>query len=335
MSSDPAWRIQEKVVAILERHLGQKADVRSDQYLPVLANRSRRPRQCDIVIYEGEEPRQTISIVEVQKRKGKPKINDFDGWVGKMREVGAQHLICVSEAGFPDSIEKKADAIGPTVRLLTLSELEENQWPIPRTAWSSELTLVRYDRLLRMGMEGEHLFAVDPNQDPRQLPDPYERVFRLIDGREVTPTDMVDWHLFSNPNNLQGLPRNEPFTLGVKWNWNWHEGVQYRDFHGRWVFLRSLLIHIEIFISTRELEWRASEYVQRGWGEVAWIVRGQTSGPERFDIVAPIIRRAAGRYQMGRPVTLSDHDAFFAIGDRGYRSQRYGDITHNRKINSQ
>nr|WP_320189842.1 hypothetical protein [uncultured Desulfobacter sp.] len=87
-------------------------------------------RQCDIVIKNGEPPRETISIVEVQDRVSKVDINTFDGWCQKMRDVGAQHLICVSKKGFPSSIIEKALRIGPTVRLLTLSELSSGNWPV-------------------------------------------------------------------------------------------------------------------------------------------------------------------------------------------------------------
>ena len=126
MTDKQDWKTQEKVVTIIERHLGQGAKVRRNVHLPVLESKIGRTRQCDIVIEEGTEPRQTISIVEVQKRGKKPEINEFGGWVKKMREVGAQHLICVSELGFPRSIKEEADLIGPTVRLLTLKKIEED-----------------------------------------------------------------------------------------------------------------------------------------------------------------------------------------------------------------
>lgn len=45
-----------------------------------------------------------------------------------MQEVGAQHLICVSTRGYPSSIIEEANRIGPTVRLLTLKEIDD-----PRT----------------------------------------------------------------------------------------------------------------------------------------------------------------------------------------------------------
>lgn len=123
-SIEPKWQTVEKVVALLEAALTPTAQVKHNVMLPVLGQ-SRR-RQCDIVITSGEPPRQTITIVEVQDRKSRPNINTFHGWLEKMREVGAQHLICVSARGFPDSIkEEVATRIGPTVRLMTLQQLKE------------------------------------------------------------------------------------------------------------------------------------------------------------------------------------------------------------------
>jgi len=142
MADDVDWQLQEKVVALLERHIANSASVRRNVHLPVLKSASGRTRQCDVVVVEGKEPRTTISIVEVQKRQSKPDINEFNGWVEKMREVGAQHLICVSSADFPKSIHEKSDEIGPTVRLLTLRQLEQGQWPIPPTICSDELEVV-------------------------------------------------------------------------------------------------------------------------------------------------------------------------------------------------
>jgi len=107
---------------MIEQATSPTAVVQHDIKLPVLGKK--RVRQCDVVIRFGKPPRQTIAIVEVQKRGKRPEITTFHGWVQKMREVGAQHLFCVSEAGYPESIvEEVATVLGPTVRLLTLKNL--------------------------------------------------------------------------------------------------------------------------------------------------------------------------------------------------------------------
>lgn len=123
------WKETEEVVALLEKVVSPTSKVETNIFLPDLNSRTGTKRQCDIVIKNGKPPRETISIVEVQDRTSKVEVNTFDGWYQKMRDVGAQHLICVSREGFPNSIIEKAERIGPTVRLLTLSELESHSWP--------------------------------------------------------------------------------------------------------------------------------------------------------------------------------------------------------------
>jgi hypothetical protein len=126
VNTNPDWKITEKIIALLEGIITPDAEVEHNVYLPVIGSQSGRKRQCDIVIKYGLEPRQSIAIVEVQKRKKLPDINTFQGWLRKMTEVGAQHLICVSALGYPKSIiEDVATKVGPTVTLTTLKELEE------------------------------------------------------------------------------------------------------------------------------------------------------------------------------------------------------------------
>jgi len=109
------WNIYEKIVAIIEQQLDPEANVEQDVKLPVIGSPSGAKRQCDIVIRQGRPPRETISIVEAQKRGRKVEINEFSGWLTKRDEVGAQHLICVSEKGYPISVKEKAEKEGPSV----------------------------------------------------------------------------------------------------------------------------------------------------------------------------------------------------------------------------
>ena len=125
INTKPEWEKTEKIIELLEKIISPDAKVEHNVYLPVIGSPSGRKRQCDIVIKFGSEPRQSITIVEVQKRKKMPDINTFQGWLRKMSEVGAQQLICVSALGYPKSIiEDVAINIGPTVTLMTLKELE-------------------------------------------------------------------------------------------------------------------------------------------------------------------------------------------------------------------
>jgi len=95
----PNWSIVERVAAALEKCLDPAARVEWNVRLPVVDGTPARTRQCDVVVRIGEEPRVTTSIVEVQDRKSRPSLSEFGGWIHKLREVGAQHLICVSRSG--------------------------------------------------------------------------------------------------------------------------------------------------------------------------------------------------------------------------------------------
>ena len=113
----------EHLVKLVEQSISPDSIVEHDVNLPVIGSESGRTRQCDVVIRTGQKPRETITIVEVQDRTSKPDRNTFGGWLDKLNDVGAQHLICVSRHDFPTSIKEKAFKLGGKVRLVTFKEL--------------------------------------------------------------------------------------------------------------------------------------------------------------------------------------------------------------------
>lgn len=120
----------ERLVHLIERSIGPGAALEHDVQLPVIGSPSGRTRQCDLVIRTGSKPRDTITIVEVQDRTRPIEVNTFGGWLTKLDEVGAQHLICVSRHDFPESIKEAATDRGNTVRLITLKELNAELIPL-------------------------------------------------------------------------------------------------------------------------------------------------------------------------------------------------------------
>lgn len=120
----------ELLVQIFEKSLDPSARVEHDVQMPVITSQIGATRQCDIVITQGNPPRQTISIVEVQDRNKKPSRNDLGGWIDKMKEVGAQHLICVSKIGFTTSQKEKASQVGNSIRLIELKEIGDSAIPL-------------------------------------------------------------------------------------------------------------------------------------------------------------------------------------------------------------
>lgn len=321
------WERFEKIVCILERQIQRGAAVKRNQFLPVLGSPSGRTRQCDVVIEEGVEPRVTRSIVEVQKRAAKPTINDFNGWVEKLKEVGAQHLICVSAKGFSRSVREKADLLGPTVRLITLKDASDVPWPIPRMRLYDKMQIVTYEKLNGYQMEGHHAMQIDPNEKPVCCPNPHEKIFKLPDDRLLSPTDLLDWHLFSTPKNLEELPKGMVVTVGAIFNWDWDGAVRFQDFGGAWVPLKRLVLSMSLSVSETEIEWEGSAYEQTGWGEIGWVLRGSAIFEGRsVDLVAPLVRVASGEYYLRSPVVIGDFDSFLSFQGKTHRASRFYDV---------
>lgn len=120
----------EKIVEIIERSISPTAKIEQNVFLPILTSVEGHTAQCDIVIRNGNPPRETLTLVEVQDRNSKVDINTFRGWLGKIDDVGAQHLICVSRKEFPSSIKEKASQHGSKIFLVTLKELSPERIPL-------------------------------------------------------------------------------------------------------------------------------------------------------------------------------------------------------------
>ncbi|HEX7900366.1 MAG TPA: hypothetical protein VF950_21540 [Planctomycetota bacterium] len=142
------WELMEQVVCLLEKSLEPNAHVERDQRLTNhrTAGTANTPhkRQCDVVIRRGPPERESVWIVEVQKRVRNVDQGDYDGWITKLDQVGAAGLICVAEKGFPQSVIDDAKTRGPRIKLLTLSELEGKDWPFTlgdKTMWFSKLDI--------------------------------------------------------------------------------------------------------------------------------------------------------------------------------------------------
>jgi len=322
------WKIKEKVVAIIESYIDKEARVSHDLNLPVIGSPSNRKRQCDVVIVQGKEPRTTMSIIEVQKRKSKPNINDFNGWLEKKEEVGAQHLICVSEKGFSNSIKEKADLVGPSVRLLTLKELEQKHWPIPPSTFLTEFKKVRYDELKGLKIHYHHLVRQDPKKDKTKQPNPHEKFFRTPKGDLISTTDFMDYQLFSKPDNIDQLPIQNNIPLKVDNKWSNNDGLDHLTDFGEWKKVKRLEIFFELSISKEKINWTASNYEQLGWGELGWVLRGES---DDADIIIPLKKVKLGQYEMGTPINLSDSDAFISLGNMGYKVLPFSEITKHNK----
>jgi hypothetical protein len=312
-----AWNIQEKVVAIIEQYLDESAVVRQNYHLPVLGSQSGRTRQCDVVIWQGQEPRQTITIVEVQKRQSKPDITTFSGWLDKKTEVGAQHLICVSEIGFPGSIIEKAQNIGPSVRLMTLRNLKNDGWPFPSTMFNTEVYIVDCKTIEAYRIETHHLMKV-MEAGKRKSKNPDKMLFKAVDSETVLNfQDVVEWELFSKPDKLiNDIVKGSHKQVFMDFNWNDWTGLHHKDIGGRWVPIKSLVVRAGIEYKKVKVEWNLEEYCQIDFGDgIAWVVKGigDIEG-SKMTIVMPVKKMANARYMMiGDPHVIGNYNAFVEV----------------------
>lgn len=120
----------EELVELIERSIDKNAKIERDVQMPILNSPSGKKTQCDIVITKGIPPRMTKTIIEVQDRDSKVKPNDFRGWIEKLNEVDAQHLICVSRQKFPESIIEKASLSGNKISLINLMDISIDKIPL-------------------------------------------------------------------------------------------------------------------------------------------------------------------------------------------------------------
>ncbi|MCA8937466.1 MAG: restriction endonuclease [Planctomycetes bacterium] len=150
MNNKP-WKTVEKVVRLLESVLDPQATVTHD--VKLTDHRTGGHRQCDTVIVSGIEARRTTTIVEVQDRNDPMGISDLEGFYQKMQNVRAQQLLCVTRTGFTDQAKAFARSTGPTIRLLTLSELEQGEWPI-NFAFGRFMLIENESRAVHMQLQG-------------------------------------------------------------------------------------------------------------------------------------------------------------------------------------
>lgn len=128
MSND--WKILEQLVAIIEKSIDPETQIEYNKRLPVIGSKTGRICQCDVILRKGPAHRETLTIIEVQHRKKPLEINTFRGWVEKMKEVGAQHLYCVSVQAFPKSVVERARDLGNAVKLIYIGDTLPNEIPL-------------------------------------------------------------------------------------------------------------------------------------------------------------------------------------------------------------
>lgn len=261
------WKKKEELVKVIEKVISPSSRVERNIMLPNLKSKSGAKRQCDVVIRTGKPPRETISIVEVQKRGAKVDINTFGGWCVKMRDVGAQHLICVSEKGFPKSVKEEALLMGPTVRLLTLSQLDS----IDDSPVNFKSNTVKNPRRELTRINGAVLnYKNDVNTGPQSMAINLTSPDFMYNGFLMTANDLFFAHL----DYLEGKGNN--YADGkhvIEMKLPLPKDKFYFKNDGNLKEIIEFSASYEVDILNREMELTSSEYKQVDYGtSIAWVM---------------------------------------------------------------
>lgn len=259
--NDPDWLSTEKLVKLIEKSISPDSIVEHNVYLLDLTSLNNKKRQCDIVITTGTKNRQTRTIVEVQNRKSKFNITFFHGLLQKMKDVGAQHLICVSTIGFSKTIIEKVRLLGGTVRLITLTKHDTSNLPIDFVQlivnqYSSGYYLDELPKITFFENSGELIPLAEIRFIVSALPDKEFEISELAQRFvELLKPQKSGIYIMSFPNvdSTLKIRYNDRFFDVQKFSWN-----------------------INIEVTKHEIPIEAYSYDQLDSGSIAWVLEGRT-----------------------------------------------------------
>ena len=293
----------ERLIELIERSISSDSRVERDVFLPVLHSASGRTAQCDVVIRSGYPPRETLTLVEVQDRSKRVEINDFRGWVKKLSDVGAQHLICVSMHPFPLSIKEDAATMGETVRLVTVKRLEVEE--IPFSAFNFSFNLDRF------ALKNINDFVVGVSSDCEEL------------AREISGIDSRFAHGFSfdgqttmSFGDLCGLLlKNEGYETSGRAVYQKppeDDPILYYKIGDQFVKI-GVIIDFEWEIERLEIPMGAVlSYEQLNHGPLAWVIDANLDSPDgKVAVRIPLVK--AGDSFMFREVMVESPYAGYVM----------------------
>lgn len=264
------WLSKEKLVELIEKSISPNSIIEHNVKLPDLSSKNNKKRQCDIVIKSGPKERETVTIVEVQSRISKFNLTFFQGLIQKMRDVGAQHLICVSTSGFTNTIIDKAKELGGTVRLVMLNKFNPDEIPVDLPKLSIQRIISSYIQT----SEPEIDFTTD-----------YEIGFYLKDmkfkiNEENEELDINELNNFYITNVLK--PSNNGFykiKLPI-------EGIKLFLCHSEEKFIvNNYSLNVKIELEKHEIPVYAYSYEQIDSGSLAWVLESISTIENKTRIV--------------------------------------------------
>lgn len=279
----------ERLVQMVERSLAPNSRVEHDVQMPILTSKRGATAQCDIVIWEGVQPRQIVTIIEVQDRLSQVKINDFRGWLKKKEQVGAQRLICVSRKDFSETIKEEAALHGGSVVLVVLRDLDADSIPMNFVSFILQYRHFEIVKLneVRPGVSKSELLRFNIREEflSRKEFSLMDEVWSL-DGESIISLFQLCRDCIDNAGEpSSGIGRLE-FSLE-------NDPPIFSVFKG--FFVRSGLI--VDFLYTNQLysvPMSVLAYEQNEHGALAWIMKGQLDTPHGCIRVQFPIRKGAG-----------------------------------------
>ena len=308
----------ERVVALLEKSLSPDARVFHNVKLPCLT--TGHSEQCDVVVEMGQVPRVIRTIVEVQKRNERVKPNDFRGWCQKMRDVGANRLICVSAKPFPRSIKDKvAKELGPTVLLVLLKALEANQWPFQIVNHS--IKVLKPIVKVKSDIGPNPLLLFNPHNNPfaeftdELLPSSsFGNVIQREGKADLLPIQNLIDESLSLINERPELNRLREGIHTVELRWR-PQGTSL-CLNGRVAPIQEVRVVVTIEYSALLLPFEVLSYTQEGHDTLAWLVRASgRMDDQRVEIQFTLVPRADGGFSVSFPqVSGFDAGGFLTLG---------------------
>ena len=301
------WQNIEKLVQMINKSIEPESEIKHDVQLPVINSSLGRTRQCDIVIYSGPQHRRTITIFEVQNRNSQVDINTFNGWLLKLDEVGAQHLVCVSRKDFPASIKEKTLQSGNKVKLITLKEIDEDEIPL-------ELFKMKFKYLdfkVLNGSQGDIAYSKSETESLGI----YEATKEYVQSRsQINFSEKVFSYDKAELKSLYDICKDTIGFIDVdaagshKLDFNRESGNPlYLFIEGKYTRIR---LSLEFKWENKSIEYPVSilSYEQQNDGSLAWVFEGQNetpSGPISFKI--PVIKTGT-QYQLAGVMASSSFD---------------------------
>jgi hypothetical protein len=126
LEPEPDWKLYENAIAHIEESYENCTVTRNHR--PV-GRRSGVKRQVDVWLEATVGDNHVVTVAIECRRYEKPvTIKDIDAFCGFLDDVGANKGVMISHSGYTGGAEKRAQAAGIELRMLTIEQAEDFDW---------------------------------------------------------------------------------------------------------------------------------------------------------------------------------------------------------------